>query len=215
LAGQDGLDWRLEEPIPLIGCATQRSGEGKAMRFNLFEGARRISMTIGALWVCGWVASAALTEPYVLLGYRIDGLGAAPVRDDQCGENDDKHWLDIKDDKGRPIRVKLCFKAIQATNGEWLIPYAPADNGRWWLARRNSDEVKRHMAERERAFNLPPQGNAEATRMRWNKKVEAWEFAATGASVGLVVGWFLMTVIGWIIRGFLGIPQGRDARPID
>lgn len=184
------------------------------MPMNVFEGARRVSIAIGAFWVCGWIASVTLNEPYVYLSYRVDGLGALPVRDDQCGDYDATHYIfDAKDDRGRSVPVRLCFKAMRADNGEWLIPYAPADNGRWWLARRYSAEVTQHMTDRGRTFRIPPNGYEEAASIRWKKKCEAWEFAALGASIGIVVGWILMTGIGWIVRGFLGIPHGRDARP--
>ena len=30
----------------------------------------------------------------------------------------------------------------------------------------------------------------------------------------VVFGWVLMAATGWIVRGFMGIPRGRDSRPV-
>ena len=37
----------------------------------------------------------------------------------------------------------------------------------------------------------------------------AWLFG------GLAVGWVLLFVVGWIVRGFMGIPMGKDAKDLN
>jgi hypothetical protein len=184
------------------------------MRVNIFEGARRIALALGILWVGGCVAYAVFAEPYAHLHFSINGLGAAPVRVERCGDNDGARYIATKDGKGNSVGVTLCFKAVKSDSGEPLVPYAPAENGRWLVAAPYSPEVMRYMKEREEEFRLPPQGMEEAGRLRWESLLEQWKYAVITALSGLAVGWFLTAVMGWIARGFLGIPRGKDSRPL-
>ena len=183
------------------------------MRVNMFEGARRISLVLGALWAGGWVAYGVFAEPYAQLHYSINGLGAAPVRVEKCGDDDGYHYMSTDDGKGNFVRVTLCFKAFKSDSGERLIPYARSENGWAWSAGPHSTEVTRYMKERHKGFQLPPQGMEEAGRLRWDKRFEQWKEAAIAAVAGLSVGWVLTAVVGWVVRGFLGIPRGKDTRP--
>ena len=183
------------------------------MRLNIFEGSRRIALVLGVLWVTGCVAYGILAEPNAQMTYSIGGLGATPVRVEKCGEDDGRRYFDTVYDKDNSVGVTLCFTAHKADSGERLIPYAPADNGRWWMAGPYSTEVTKYMQDRESTFRLSPQGMEEARRLRWERRLEQWKDAARVAVVGLAVGWVLVTVVGWIVRGFLGIPRGKDARP--
>jgi hypothetical protein len=185
------------------------------MRLNVFEGARRIALVLGLVWVTACVAYGVFTEPYTHLFYSANGPGAAFVKADRCGDDDGSRYVSTTDAPGNRIAVTLCFKAFAAEGGERLVPYAPADNGRWWMAGKYSSEVKRYMDEREAAFSLNPQGNEEAKRLRWEGRLELWKYAALAAVGGVTIGWLLVAVTGWVVRGFLGIPRGRDSRPLE
>jgi hypothetical protein len=182
------------------------------VKVNMFEGARRIALVLGVLWVGGCIAYGILAEPQADLDYSINRLGAVPVRVERCGADDGREYLSTDDGKGNSVSVTLCFKAFPSDKGERLIPYAPAENGKWWMAGPYSSEVTRYMKERGESFALPPQGMEEARRLRWGKRLEQWKDAAVAAVSGLAVGWALVLVVGWVVRGFLGIARGQDAR---
>ena len=53
----------------------------------------------------------------------------------------------------------------------------------------------------------------EKNEQWWSEKWEnIWEGALTLIG-GLTVLWVLSWFIGWIVRGFLGIPMGQDRKP--
>ncbi len=50
------------------------------MKLNVFEGARRIVLALGALWVIGCIAYAVFAEPYVSATFAIPGFGEPPLK---------------------------------------------------------------------------------------------------------------------------------------
>jgi hypothetical protein len=61
-------------------------------------------------------------------------------------------------------------------------------------------------------FALPPVDIEAAERQYWSARQEVWIDAALFLFGGLLVGWALVASIGFIVRGFMGVPRGRDSR---
>jgi hypothetical protein len=78
-----------------------------------------------------------------------------------------------------------------------------------------SPEVINYTAAYSLRYELS-QDQKELINSKWRS--ERWEQVRMG--VGFAVGgwfalWIAASVVGWIVRGFFGIPAGRDSRPTD
>ncbi len=183
------------------------------MKLNIFEGARRISLLIGALWVVGWSAHAIFSEPYSRVTYGVLWLGA-PFLTEECSSDAATEYLSRKTPWGKDVNVELCFLASEANNGEMLVPYADAGEGKAWMGRKYSTEVQQYTNSVANKFQLTPEGIEAFEAIQRKNLFEQWGEAAMFLFAGLAVGWAVVAAIGWIVRGFMGIPRGQDMRPI-
>ena len=92
------------------------------MKLNVFEGARRIAMALGALWVVGCIAYAVFAEPYASATFAIPGPGEPPVQAERCADDDATAYTTAKTSKGHNIGISLCFTAHTAEDGRRLVP---------------------------------------------------------------------------------------------
>jgi hypothetical protein len=89
---------------------------------------------------------------------------------------------------------------------------------RWYYGGDPYDEpAATYIDGQVRAFQLTPQRQEQvrnsATRRQWAARVEAFTDGAPWV-IGIVAAvWVLTAVIGWIVRGFAGVPMGSDFRP--
>ena len=170
------------------------------MKINMFEGARRIALLVGSLWALGWVAFAVFTEPDSQVTYVIPRPGEAPVLAEKCSDDDAVESITRQTPNGDSINVRLCFAALKADSGEMLgvpkgfIPYI-------------EERVE------GRAFQLSEQGIEAATVKKRAALLEQWKNAMVTLFGGLAAGWVFVAAMGWIVRGFMGIPRGKDVRP--
>ncbi|MHB1076399.1 hypothetical protein [Thiobacillus sp.] len=181
------------------------------MRLNIFEGARRIAMLIGGVWAIGCISYAIFNEPYVVLSYEVSSLGAKPELVENCSPDSASEYIAYV--PGSDASIDLCFAASRADNGMMLIPYAPAADGKVWMAEEYSTEVRNYTRSVRQSFQLDTVGIKAAGEKRSAARREQWADAAKALFLGLIAGWILVVAIGWIVRGFLGIAHGRDARP--
>lgn len=184
------------------------------MKLNIFEGARRISLLIGALWVVGWSAHAIFEEPYATVTYAVFIPGTAPAVTEDCPSDAATEYLKRETPDEKTINIKLCFFAAKADTGEMLVPYADAGNGKVWMGGEYSTEVIKYTALVASEFDLTPERIEAFEAIQRKALLEQWGVAALFLFGGLVVGWAVVAAIGWIVRGFMGIPRGQDMRPV-
>lgn len=185
------------------------------MKLNMFEGARRISILIGAVWIIGFVGYAIFTEPYVSMNFKIFSLGSPPLPLDGCETDDATEYFSTKTSSGKSISINLCFVASKADNGEMLIPYALNGKERVWMGRSYSTEVSNYKHRVANSFQMSAADEKIAEIKISKKRQEQWQESAMFVFGGLFVGWVLVTTIGWIVRGFLRIPHLNDTRDSD
>jgi len=90
---------------------------------------------------------------------------------------------------------------------------AELDNMQWWtMGERYSAEVTSYVEAVGTAFVLSADDAKEADRRLWDARLSQLKEAAQVMFGGLAVGWFVVACIGWVARGFLGIPRGKDER---
>lgn len=184
------------------------------MRLNFFEGSRRILYLLMCLYVVGVAAYAYLEKPYVPLRYSVIAPGYAPtLTEKDCGFDDWKEYTE-KTISGQTINVSICFMAVDSSKGDRIVLFKRED-GRYWGADRWSNEVATYARDVARAFELAESDLRIYEARRQTAVRELRKQALIAAFVGLAVLWILATVIGWIARGFAGIPRGMDRRPHD
>jgi len=76
-----------------------------------------------------------------------------------------------------------------------------------------STEVSVYTQRVADGFSLTRQSQETAASQLWQARLRHWKESFQVLVVGLLLGWALTALIGWIARGFLGIPRGKDHRP--
>jgi hypothetical protein len=97
---------------------------GWKMKLNIFEGARRIALGIGSLWIVGFVTYNVFVEPIAFMTYAITWPREDFVKSATCDRNDATEHVTAKTSNGKSINVKLCFNAHESNDGRLLVPYA-------------------------------------------------------------------------------------------
>jgi len=230
---------RLPEVVDRVRCQCTPSRASKketAVKVNVFAGARRTALVIGSFWVLGCVAFAVFTEPYSQVTYAILKPGDTPVLAEGCeGEEANIH---PKMPTGHSINVRLCFPTLTEQE-EFEVrarlerkasqsPVAPTSSTTS-SAMPQSDPNKIDPNEVEwdsggpRSVEIAAYKNApgrlllpgviEAAEAKEKAALLAqWKDAMLVLFGGLAAGWVFVAAIGWIARGFMGIPMGKDMR---
>lgn len=184
------------------------------MRFNIFEGARRIALIAGGLWAAGCVAWALFTTPYSRLTLGVFWVGLAPVVVEECGRHDASEYVTRRTPQGEELELLVCFIASQASTGEMLVPYKQAGDGKAWMAGKHSTDVTAYTEIFAKTFPLTPIITEAVSTKKRRAMTDQWQLAVQVAAGGLAIGWAVVAAIGWVVRGFLGIPRGKDSRPM-
>jgi hypothetical protein len=107
----------------------------------------------------------------------------------------------------------LCFQSqVFQSNQQRLVPYKTEGDTMWGNGPYSS-EVASYTDARANEFRLTP-ADQQAAREEWNRQRSR---SIRNAALFAIGGWIVLSVlqwlIGWIVRGFLGIPRGYDHRP--
>ena len=285
------------------------------MKINVFEGARRIGLAFGGIWVIGCLAFAVFSKPFASMTYAVEWPLQPATKVKSCAKEDATEYIAVKTSKGDSVSVSLCLIAHKATDGRLLVPFlvmhsesnrprtvpleevegnpvagdkdsivwdmgttagrdlsaelfggspsktAPvpalkahiltadkSSEGRPWEKDRTektpnpwdkdpivtpkkqivqvsdlppkyimneqySSEVIKYGREVAARFSLSPDGMKDAEQAVWDARIKQWKEALQFASGGAAFLWAAVTGIGWIVRGFMGIPRGKDTRP--
>lgn len=81
-----------------------------------------------------------------------------------------------------------------------------------WMAGEYDTDVIRYTKGIAAAFRLGPEDFERLDKVKQEKLWEQWKEVLMVLFGGLGVGWALTAGIGWITRGFMGIPRGKDMR---
>jgi hypothetical protein len=184
------------------------------MKINMFEGSRRIAKLIGVMIVLVTLYSAIFDSHTVqgTLEYEVATV-SAPLSETSrpCGIDDAEKYTNLISPKGVPVRVTICFRAALFKNSDWLIPYK-IEGSTMYGNERYSPEVESYMDKIVASSTIPKGDIKKFDEFLFFKK--AWEIAKPIGIGGiwLVCFYFAVIVIGWVVRGFLGIPTGSDER---
>ncbi len=184
------------------------------MKINVFEGARRIAWIAKTLVVLGALYFGISSEPYLKLVYETYGPDDEFVyaKDQDCDLTQDA-YEDIKQtsNNAEEIKVQLCFRNHIFPNGDKLIPYLK-EKGSTWGRPKYSTEVMQYTSLRAKQFILPADAKEKYNNLWWKEKFDnTWDGIKTAFAGYLLISLFTFA-IGWIVRGFVGIPTGKDSR---
>lgn len=203
-------------PVLEHNALIRRQQKGGRMKVNIFEGARRIALLIGGLWAVGWISYAIVEEPYSPVTYVVPWVGTPPLLVEMgvtCPRDDADEYFKRIAPNEQEVAVLLCFSAQESDTGAMLIPYADAGEQSAWLGEKYSAEVRKYTQSVANNFQ-PTQEVIDAFESNRRKALlKQWGTAAMFLLGGLAAGWAVVAAIGWIVRGFMGIPRGQDMRP--
>ena len=191
---------------------------------NIFEGARRIAKLTAALIVVGFVITFFQEYlPPVSVSYVIAGLTKPPVRVEQCETGDISQTSEITTKSGAAVNVNLCFRRqgysdaeiaeyfiIKSTDKllyeEWVAAGKPATR----------DQLKPNASTYKldafiASFQIPVSDEGYINRLVWHQKAQSVCLGFLQMLVTLAGFWLFVWAVGWIVRGFKGIPQGKDS----
>ena len=183
------------------------------MTVNIFEGARRITKLVAMLWGLGWIMAAFFQDaPYIVATYSVS-FPNPPIRsNNDCNIGEDAiEFLDTRTQQGVKASVNICFIAMRASNGQKVVPYAIQGNG-WIGNTRYSAEVLEYTAQVKKKFTLDKGTEEWIDNQVWPKRLSQMGQGALIAIIGLLALWVVSWSIGWIVRGFMGVPRGKDFR---
>ena len=184
------------------------------MGINMFEGARRIAKLIAAFWVGGWIIAAFTVSPRVSVIYGVYWPESAPtIITNDCPYDAASEIQYLETHSGTKVRLELCFLPQPTNDGKQAIPYRlDASNGTWWGGKKYSLEVNEYTTRVAQSFRMTEAEQAWIDK-RW--LTELLKMIGQGFLValgGLVAFSAFVWAVGWIVRGFMGIPRGADSR---
>lgn len=182
---------------------------------NIFEGSRRIAYLAGGLAAAGTLIYAVTYEPYVSIDYSISHPHAAFQRmSASCPSEAGRAFFSTKSESGESVSIDLCLLTMEfGEDKQQLVPYKVDDKNMVWGAASYSSEVSAYEKELEARFVLSPEDNGwledEKSRRYWDN----WKESLRNLGIGLAIFAGLVWAVGWIMRGFMGIPRGMDKKP--
>ncbi|PUE12246.1 hypothetical protein [Limnohabitans sp. T6-20] len=186
---------------------------------NIFEGSRRIAKITAGLWITGFAIAAFNVSDTAYVTYLVPTFNAAPVlsSDDSCPNDSYKDYSiqNTKTPSGTDVNITLCFEATDGFDeGRRLVPYKIATDSKLiWGSDKYSNEVRDYAKKYISNFRV---NVADYERIDRKGNSRWWSQVKEGATImifGLVFLFALVHAVGWIVRGFMGIPKGQDSKP--
>jgi hypothetical protein len=144
--------------------------------------------------------------------YRVLSTGLV-LSSDRCDWTTDAvEFADRKTKSGKPYRASFCFPAQKAEDGRMLVPYS-RDEKYTYLNEKYSADVTTYTKQFARNFEPSAQQEQEAETTYFNAAWQQRGQAAVGTIFSAFVFWLVSKAIGWVMRGFMGIPSGHDKKP--
>ncbi|MGO4220541.1 hypothetical protein AB4Y64_01555 [Lysobacter sp. TAF61] len=183
------------------------------MKINVFEGARRIALLLSIVATLIVVGLAVVFEPYVTRSYVADSPDAPFVKTESCDLDDVTVYANAVTPDGVEPSIRLCIPTMPYGDyGQRMFAVTKTDK-RISVVDRYDDKADAYKLALEQRFRLTAADAAEIDSEASTLKRARWTDSLIGLAVGLAIFWACVWAIGWIVRGFAGIPRGRDNRP--
>jgi hypothetical protein len=183
---------------------------------NIFEGARRISFLITGLIAIGFAIAGFDISPTVNITYDIT-IASEPVSNmsNQCVDADGAYDTSLRTTKkGTDYLLRLCFLPAVFDDGEKLVPYKIDADNLIWGARSYSAEVVEYTKKTIKDFSISEADEASIDNQWLPLYLDELLKGFFAFFLTVACFWVFVIAVGWIVRGFMGIPRGRDKKPI-
>ncbi len=187
---------------------------------NIFEGSRRILKVIYIGIVIGFGIAALYIKPVAYLRYQIDSPTSVPMRiDNECPDGSTTELLYLWTKKNTHTNVLLCFtsstfKEVKTGKDIQLIPYKyDPEKKQTWGGAPYSEEVYAYKQSVKKSFTLPPMDEELADKRYWPLFFKEAAVGFGFMCLLLAATWGFFWTVGWVVRGFMGIPRGKDSKP--
>ena len=181
------------------------------MRFNIFEGARRIALVIGSLVVAVTLFALFDHPPVVSNQYWFVQPNGAFIRtQESCHLDFDRHQFESKTSTGESVPVTLCLPSRGSDDPLEYVVSRITDPLSAFYSDRAYEKEKRTLEDR---FKLSASVKEALKKETSQRHLEHWLSGLGYLVAGLAAFAGVVWAIGWLVRGFLGIPQGMDKRP--
>jgi hypothetical protein len=185
------------------------------MGINVFEGARRISLLVAGVAIISVSISQFFHKTYMSFDYEIAHPNQPFLKaDGSCPSDGQRLYFESQTSKGRNVSINLCLLPMSfGKDGAQLIPYKVDEKGLIWGAAAYASEISDYEKKLKERFKIPPVDEIamekEMSQRYWGDVKDNITYLIVGLGVFGAFVW----AIGWIVRGFLGIPRGMDMRP--
>lgn len=189
------------------------------MQLNGFSAGRRLAAVIALGFVAGVAVSYYLTQPSVTLTYIIapDFVHPAEIlalpNEKPCDSQNLAKDVPIKTSGDHVATAQLCYLYGDPFETGAGILYR-VQKGPWKIASSQSPEVVKFVEDTAAAFGISTKDATKAEQQYQKKLVEARYSHLKVLLSGLVALWLFVVSVGWISRGLLDVPRGKDRRPI-
>ena len=182
---------------------------------NIFEGSRRIAKLTAAGIAVGFLLAFAYDNPEtVSVSYLITDGKTPPTRVDECpptlsGEGKSKF---ITARSGRAVSIVFCVTdQLRAT-----IRRRASENPFFHLDPRNeaflAQSIAAFLTDQTEDFTIPESDEGYITRLVWLNTAKSAGMHLLGMLASIAAFWAFTWAVGWIVRGFMGIPHGKDSK---
>lgn len=184
------------------------------MKLNAFEGARRVILILSVVATVATGIAATLYSPNVSMRYSTISPSEPLERtESDCPSDAAKHFFTTKTTAGHPVWISLCLLAMDFGADKRMVAYRLDAKGLLWGRDAYSSEVTAYAAELESRFHLSKEDEKityeKSSKDYWENMLASLKYLV----IGLTSLWLFSWMIGWIIRGFLSIPTGKDKGP--
>jgi hypothetical protein len=183
------------------------------MKFNIFEGSRRIALMFAGLVVVASQFFIFTSKPFITTNYYED-FPKKPIQiKTDCLPDAAVKSFYRSFESGKSAYVRICLKPLTHDDGQtFLFAYMhDPENNKYALAAEDySPEIEAYKEKLESEFTF---SSSEIDTLKKEYRSEMIKLILQGYGYligGLILFYLLVTAIGWIVRGFLGIPRGKD-----
>ncbi len=157
----------------------------------------------------------AVDEPYVSATYAVSHPNGPFVRTEEtCPTSAGRHYFSSSTASGKSVSITICLLPMEfGENRELLVPYRVDEKGMVWGAATFSTQVSAYERQLEARFSIPPRDEIALEKEVKSRYWKHWREGIQYLAIGLAVFGAFVWASGWVVRGFLGVPQGADKRP--
>ena len=134
--------------------------------------------------------------------------------DESCPTFSGRTSFTATSQSGTSVAIDLCLLAMEfGEDKRQLVPYKIDQKNMTWGAASYSSEVTAYEKQLEARFGLPPEDNNWVDKEKSRRYWENWKNILAMLGIALATFAGIVWAIGWIVRGFMGVPRGLDRKP--